>query len=164
MRTTQPRRDFLRLELDHSREALDHGRFANTRLANQHRRICILAMAENLDHLPDFIFATDDLAERQLFGAFSKRPLGELLLVTIGYVALVVVVTWPQARDLYSVPDLGDPLFSVWRISWVAHQLPLDVRHLFDGNIFYPEKLTLTYSDSLIFPALLAAPFFWMAR
>ena len=45
------------------------------------------------------------------------------------------------------VPDYGDPLFSAWRIARLAHQLVTDPRHLFDGNIFYPLPLTLTYSD-----------------
>ena len=31
----------------------------------------------------------------------------------------------------------------------------------FDANQFYPERLTLTYSDSLIVPSLMSAPFFW---
>jgi hypothetical protein len=56
------------------------------------------------------------------------------------------------------VPDVGDPLFSVWRVGWVNHQLVTDPRHLFDANIFYPERLTLTLSDPIILPALTAAP------
>ena len=71
-------------------------------------------------------------------------------------------MTWPQVSDLYSVPDLGDPLFSIWRIAWVSHQLPRNPLALFDANIFYPERLTFTYSDSLIVPALMAAPPLWL--
>jgi hypothetical protein len=57
-----------------------------------------------------------------------------------------------------SVPDLGDPLFSMWRMGWVFHKLGGDPRPLFDANIFYPEPLTLTYSDSMLLPALTGAP------
>ena len=57
------------------------------------------------------------------------------------------------------VPDLGDPLFSAWRIARIAHQLVHDPRHLFDGNIFYPLPLTLTLSDATFLQALLGAPF-----
>lgn len=97
--------------------------------------------------------------------AVPPRPWGgvrECLIVMAGYTALVLLVTWPQARDLFAVPDFGDPLFNAWRLSWIAHQLPFDPTHLFDGNIFYPERLTLTYSDSVLVPGLAAAPLIWM--
>jgi hypothetical protein len=72
--------------------------------------------------------------------------------------AALVVVTLTalqqQTRDLYAVPDRGDPLFSMWRMALVRHQLVADPRHLFDANIFYPLPATLTYSDSMILPAL----------
>jgi hypothetical protein len=68
------------------------------------------------------------------------------------------VLLHDQLRHLDSVPDLGDPLFSIWRIGWIAHQIVTDPRHLFDANIFYPEHLTLTLSDPLLLPALSVAP------
>src|SRR6476660_5007372 len=61
-----------------------------------------------------------------------------------------------------AVPDLGDPLFSIWRISWVDHRIWTHPTTLFDTNIFYPERLTLTYSDPVIVPSILAAPLFWL--
>jgi hypothetical protein len=94
--------------------------------------------------------------------AAPGRRLGEFAIVTIGFAALVAAVTWPQAVDLHSVPDKGDPLFSTWRISWIAHQLVRDPIRLFDGNIFHPEVLTLTYSDPVIVPGLMSAPFIWL--
>jgi len=81
--------------------------------------------------------------------------------LSIGFGLLVVVMTWPQAARLDMVPDLGDPLFSTWRLAWTAHQIVRDPLHLFDGNIFYPERLTLTYSDSHVALGLLSAPFIW---
>ena len=70
------------------------------------------------------------LDEAALFddGRPWTRRLGELALLTGGYSILVIALTWPQIRRLDSVADLGDPLFSIWRIAWVAHQLP---RHPF---------------------------------
>jgi hypothetical protein len=65
----------------------------------------------------------------------------------------------PHLADLRQVPDPGDPLFSAWRISRLAHQLSTDPAHLFDGNIFYPLPLTLTYSDSTFLQGLIGAPF-----
>jgi hypothetical protein len=50
----------------------------------------------------------------------------------------------------------------MWRIAWVSHQIVRNPLRLFDGNMFYPERLTLTYSDSMILPALMSAPLFWI--
>ena len=99
------------------------------------------------------------LDERALF---EKTTFRELALLVLGFTALVAALTWPQIVRLDSVADLGDPLFSTWRIAWVSHQLPRNPLALFDTNQFYPERLTLTYSDSLVVPALMSAPLFWV--
>lgn len=89
------------------------------------------------------------------------RAVLEFAGIAAAYGLLVVVMTWPQAARLDLVPDLGDPLFSTWRLAWTAHQIIRDPLHLFDGNIFHPERLTLTYSDSHIVLGLMSAPFMW---
>lgn len=99
------------------------------------------------------------LDERALF---RKVTLREFALLVVGFSGLTVALTWPQIVHLHSVADLGDPLFSVWRIAWVSHQVPRNPLALFDTNQFYPERLTLTYSDSLVVPALISAPLFWI--
>src|SRR5262245_59567466 len=85
----------------------------------------------------------------------------ELLAVLGGLIAVTIVLFRAQLVSFYLVPDLGDPLFSMWRMAWVAHQIVTDPRHLFDANIFYPAQATLTFSDSIILPALTAAPLLW---
>ncbi len=77
---------------------------------------------------------------------------------SLGIALALAILVHDQLLHMYSVPDLGDPLFSMWRIGWVAHQIVTDPAHLFDTNIFYPERLTLTLSDPMILPALTAAP------
>jgi hypothetical protein len=77
---------------------------------------------------------------------------------SLGIAVALAILLHDQLRQPYSVADLGDPLFSMWRIGWVAHQIVTDPLHLFDGNIFYPEHLTLTLSDPMILPALTVAP------
>jgi hypothetical protein len=79
-------------------------------------------------------------------------------LAALGIAAALGVLLHDQLRHLDRVPDLGDPLFSMWRVGWVAHQIVTDPWHLFDANIFYPERLTLTLSDPVILPALSVAP------
>src|SRR5436309_1088273 len=80
------------------------------------------------------------------------------IVAAVGIGIAVAVLLHNQIRHLDYVPDLGDPLFSTWRVAWVNHQLFTDPRHLFDSNIFYPERLTLTLSDPVILPALTAGP------
>jgi hypothetical protein len=87
---------------------------------------------------------------------------GELLAVAATMAFLAILMTYPQVRRLDAVPDLGDPLFSIWRLAWIAHQLVRDPLHLFDGNMFYPERFTLAYSDSMLLPAVTAAPLLWL--
>ncbi len=65
----------------------------------------------------------------------------------------------PHLCDVRQVADPGDPVFSAWRIARLAHQFTHDPRHLFDGNIFYPMPLTLTYSDSTLLEGALGMPF-----
>jgi len=61
-----------------------------------------------------------------------------------------------------SIGQHGDSYFSVWRLAWVAHQLRADPWHLFDSNIFHPNRDTLAYSDAMLLPGLVLAPFNWM--
>jgi hypothetical protein len=91
--------------------------------------------------------------------AVARRPLlTALALLT----ALTVIMTWPQTLHLATqVPAHVDPLFSIWRLAWIAHALPTDPRHLFDANIFYPHARTLAFSDAMLFEGLLAAPLLW---
>ena len=103
--------------------------------------------------------------ERGLFESSRTAPAARAAgaaLVVAGFSALVVALTWPQIRRLDAVADLGDPLFSIWRVSWVNHQLLRHPLALYSGNIFYPEPLTLTYSDSVIVPSLMSAPLYWL--
>jgi len=91
----------------------------------------------------------------------SSRVATHILVVGM-FSVLVCVVMFEQVAHLRSVSDLGDPLFSVWRLDWVAYQLRTDPLHLFDANIFHPEPRTLAYSDAMLVPAFVAAPWIWM--
>jgi hypothetical protein len=82
-------------------------------------------------------------------------------VLALGAFALLAVVhTWPLATNPahLSRNDNSDALLNAWAIAWVAHQLPRDPAHLFDANIFYPERLTLGYSEAMIVQGVLAMP------
>jgi len=85
------------------------------------------------------------------------------LLVTGFFALLACVNSYPLVRTPDSaIGHHGDAFFSVWRLAWVAHQVRVDPGHLFDANIFFPEPTTLAYSDAMLLPALVVAPFNWL--
>jgi hypothetical protein len=82
--------------------------------------------------------------------------------VALLFIVLTIAMTWPQVLSLSTrVYDADDPLLSIWRISWIAHILPLSPLELFNGNIFYPEKRTLAYTDAVLLQGFAGAPLIW---
>src|SRR6186997_1970942 len=71
-------------------------------------------------------------------------------------------MTWPQAARLgSSAQQHHDVYFNMWRFGWVAHALATAPSRLFDGNIFEPERRTLTFSDAMPVESFIAAPLLW---
>jgi hypothetical protein len=86
------------------------------------------------------------------------RPMVADASVFLLYTLLSVVFTWPLATGLAELaPAHFDPPFTAWRLGWIAHQVG-DPGHLFDGNIFWPDKRTLAYSDAILLQGALGAP------
>ena len=80
------------------------------------------------------------------------------------FAAMAVVQTWPLATGPghLSRNDNADTVLNEWALAWVAHQAVTDPLHLFDANIFHPERLTLAYSESMIVQSAMAAPLLWL--
>lgn len=76
------------------------------------------------------------------------------------FLALAAVHTWPLASNPAHLSriDNGDAMLNMWAVTWVAHELPRNPLHVFDGNIFYPEPRTLAYSEAMIVQGILAIP------
>lgn len=69
-------------------------------------------------------------------------------LVFFAFLALTVAMTWPWAKHLRDhASDAGDPYLNSWILWWDFHQTFHDPLHLFDGNIFFPYKLSLAFSE-----------------
>jgi hypothetical protein len=84
------------------------------------------------------------------------KALRELGVVAF-FALLTVLHTWPLASDpAHLVRDNADVELNAWIVSWIAHQLPRDPAHLFDANIFHPERRVLAYSEPLLPPGVLA--------
>ena len=70
-------------------------------------------------------------------------------------------MTWPLGRISHAiVPASDDAYFSIWRLAWVAHQLPEDPARLFDANIFHPATNTLALSDAMLLVGVFGTPLF----
>jgi hypothetical protein len=80
---------------------------------------------------------------------------------------VTIVFTWPLVTGLTrDIPwDLGDSLLNSWILAWDADHLRRflsgdfgALRGFWDANIFYPERLTLAYSEHLIAQAIQILP------
>jgi hypothetical protein len=101
-----------------------------------------------------------------LFPPLSGAPGRRRWLMAAGlfvfFLAATAAVLPTQFAHPHHIPDHGDPLFSIWRLAWFAHQLPRNPVDLFDANIFHPQPRTLAYSDAMLVPGLAAAPLIWL--
>jgi hypothetical protein len=93
---------------------------------------------------------------------------GQTVAAGLAYIALTVVMTWPIARGLASdVPgDLGDALLNMWIMAWDAEAFvamasgTMSFADFWNGNIFHPAPLSLTFSEHLVPQALQGLPFY----
>jgi hypothetical protein len=92
----------------------------------------------------------------------SNRPLlARPRLVAFGaFVLLAVAHTWPLASNIahLSRNNAADGALNAWAVAWVAHQLPRNPAGLFEANAFYPEHMTLAYSEALVVQGAMAVP------
>ncbi len=78
--------------------------------------------------------------------------------VTVLFIALTIAATWPLASEMTTniAWDLGDPVFNCWIMMWTGGQVLRFLKgdwsalgDYWNGNIFYPERLTIAYSEHL---------------
>lgn len=82
------------------------------------------------------------------------------IAIFLFFFLLTALMSYPLIFNLDKASDLGDPLFISWNLSWNVHKLFSDPIHLFDTNIFYPNKNTLAYSEHIFGLSMLAIPVF----
>ena len=81
-----------------------------------------------------------------------------------GFALLAILHTWPLAASpaTSSRYDNSDAMLNEWTVAWVGHQIVSDPLHLFDANIFFPERNTLAYSEAMLVQGVLGAPLVWL--
>src|SRR5438094_6676033 len=94
-----------------------------------------------------------------------SRRLIEAGAVIVSSCALACAMTYPLVARLGTDGrvDTDDGRLSIWNVAWVARTLVVDPLHLFDANIFYPDRGTLAYSENNIGAGLLAIPAYWLS-
>ncbi|MCU0241682.1 MAG: 6-pyruvoyl-tetrahydropterin synthase-related protein, partial [Vicinamibacteria bacterium] len=107
---------------------------------------------------------------RQRLIAVLARLGGSLILrMAALYLLQSLISTWPLALRIgdhvigHTLRESTPPL-NAWAIGQVLRQLPSHPLALFDGNVFYPYKNTLAYSEHLFVPALLGAPTYYLTH
>ena len=90
-------------------------------------------------------------------------------IAAAAYTVISAVMTWPLARSLTRdvASDLGDSLYYMWAVAWDCKQILAilggdfgRVRTFFDANMFYPEPLSLVYSDHMLPQAVQVLPLY----
>jgi hypothetical protein len=81
------------------------------------------------------------------------------LLVLVLMLGLVVLYTWPLVTDLaHLYPDNPDARVLTWAMLTGFRNLLTQPSNLMQGDAFYPVGLSLTFSEPLFTPALVAGP------
>src|SRR5262245_13663353 len=103
-------------------------------------------------------------AKRAARGHVALRPGGSSVkrvhfTVFILMLGLVVLYTWPLVTDLaHLFPGNPDPRTLTWVMLSVFRNLLTQPGMLLHGNAFYPVGLSLTFTEPLLVPALMAGP------
>jgi hypothetical protein len=93
-----------------------------------------------------------------------KKAHKRTLWVSAFFVLITLVQLFPLSRNPgNAVYDTQDSFLNMWIISWVQTQLFSNPLHLFDGNILYPYRNTLSFSEHLFPQAIFSLPLRWLS-
>ncbi len=87
------------------------------------------------------------------------KPAREALLAAAFFLAVTVLMTWPQAARLGSaMRDLWDAKLSAWILHWDYAQTLRDPLALFQAPILYPARDVLAFSENMFGAAVFGFP------
>jgi len=102
-----------------------------------------------------------------------RRDLARSAALFAAYALVTVWWSWPGiwnwstkvAYDTGGLDELANADFYLitWTLSWVSHALATHPAALFDGNTYFPAKLTVAYSENLLGYVPLFAPVYWLS-
>jgi len=123
-------------------------------------RLLVDVLALAIAHFVGFIVFLAPWDEPRRLPLPRSVTRGEIALVTLGYLLLVVVMSWPLVRDLAHTGPMYRPdgRLNAWILAWGGHALWTAPSQVFQAPSFHPLPDTLAFSESLLLPAALAAP------
>lgn len=93
----------------------------------------------------------------------SPRPVTarEIALAAAGYALLLVAMSWPLARDLVHTGPVYRPdgRLNAWILAWAGHAIWHEPSRVFQAPSFHPLPDSLAFSESMLLPAAVFAPF-----
>src|SRR5687767_3805697 len=99
--------------------------------------------------------------------AEMTRTARQALGATFLYLVATCAMTWPLIKVMHRevASDMGDPVLNCWILLWTSGQVLAffsgdfgALSRYWDGNIFYPEPLTIAYSEHLTGQMVQALP------
>src|SRR4030043_409619 len=95
---------------------------------------------------------------------WSKKK--EYLAVLVFFFLAAVLFTWPLILHVHDgiIGGHGDPLLNTWIVNWDARTVFTHPTQLFQGNIMYPSRDVLAYSEHLLTLGVIAAPMYFVTR
>ena len=98
----------------------------------------------------------------------ARRRLGDSarshLIAAVSMLVAAVYSTWPLVKVLpdHAPQNLGDPLLSAWMYGWGERTFFRNPVHLFNANIFSPERFTFAMSENLLGQSVPLTPLTWI--
>ncbi len=92
----------------------------------------------------------------------APRPVtaAEIGVSVAGYALLLMLMSWPLARDLVHTGPVHRPdgRLNAWILAWGGSTLLTDPSRVFQAPAFHPLPDALAFSENLLLPAVLVAP------
>src|SRR3972149_8901942 len=83
--------------------------------------------------------------------------LKSLILPFIYFLIFTIIITYPLVFNLGNlIIGFGDELLISWIMNWNIHSLFNDPLNIFNANIFYPYRGTLSFSETFFTSSLIA--------
>jgi hypothetical protein len=104
--------------------------------------------------------------ERELQPERNQEWTGQDALYLLALVGLVITMALLYTPDLTGeVPgEWWDPLLNIWTLSWDTNTLLHHPTLFWQGQLLYPNLLTLSYSENLLGEAIFFAPVFLISN
>jgi hypothetical protein len=87
----------------------------------------------------------------------SRAVAAALLLLYVALAVAIFEVAWRRPGDTFP-GDRGDPVFFIWCLGWVPHQVLQLGNPFFTTDLNHPFGVNLMWNTSMVFPALVLAP------